>query len=315
MSFKLSELILEATLRDGLSMIKSSINTSTDKIEDIFGSLKDPWLATYFGQAEIDRIKDAILNKPISIVQGYPLTDLKEPTIAINLINNQELESYASFEDYQDTISTDITPQVIKANFTPLSYDLTSGMIDVTGVLSNLNGITLNSIFVDGNGDNYPITGGITDEVGDKHFLILSGFPSVNLTNCNVISNVSYTSAKSKATRESEDIQIKIITEDALLTKYLYTIIKYIILSYKKSLILRGVELSTYYGTDFDRGNYLPENLFTRDLNLKIKFIEQQWTAEDLPVLGETYGVIKVPRDLYKREDENTLTIQTTLDY
>ena len=101
MSFKLTELILEATLRDGLSMIRNSINTSRDIIEDIFADLKQPWLITYFGQNEINKIKDAILNKEISIVQGYSLADLKEPTIAINLSSNRELEDHAGFDDYQ----------------------------------------------------------------------------------------------------------------------------------------------------------------------------------------------------------------------
>ncbi len=315
MSFQLTELILEATIRDGLQAIKSSINSPTlDIIDDIFGSLKEVWLQTYFGQNEINKIKNFLNTQTINIVQGFALADIKPPLIAINLNNNREAEEYEVFEDFKEEVDTDILPQVIKASFNAVSYDPSTGLIDVTGVLSDLNGVYNNTFFIDGNANQYSIVGGITDTPTDKHFLINPNITSINLTNCTIVSNVSISRVKIRATRDFEEIMLSIVTEEALLTKYLYTIIKYILLAYKKTLISRGLELTTYTGSDFNRQDRLPENLFVRNLMLRINFVEHSWTGENLPILGAINDTLCVPRDLYPREDETTLTIQSCTD-
>lgn len=312
MAFQLTELILESVIRDGLKTVKDSLGTSTDVIDDIFESLTNAWLNHYYGNKEINKIKEMV-QKPINIVHGFSMGDYKQPTICINLVSNVESELYASMNDFLEEEDTDITPTTIVSLFDVDMYDDVSGLIDATSSNPDLSAVRAGQIFVDGDGNEYAIIGGITNEDGDKHFVISSG-QDINLIGCSIISNVSISRRERKGVRESENLMISISTENALLTKYLYTIVKYILLSNKQTMIERGLEISSYDGSDFTRMDRLPENLFTRFLTLKANFIENTWLGGDQTIIGAADPAIKVRRDLYEREDEDEMTVQTVVE-
>ncbi len=314
MPFKLTELVIESVIRDGLKLIKDSINTDTDIIEDVFGEMLEPHLETYFGQKEINFIKDTILNDTIYVSQGYSLSDVKTPLISINLASNTESEQYAAFEDYLQEVDTPITPAEIVPAFNATSYNSTNGFIDLNAANPDLSAVRIKQIFVDGDGNKYPIVGGINDATGFKHIAVDRDQPITNLTGCIIQSSVESSRRVQRGVRDFEPITITIMSEQQLLTKYLYTIVKYIILSNKDKLIGRGLELSSYDGTDFMRSEHLPDNVFARFLTIKCGFIEHTWLAESRTIFGYADPAIKVRRDLYRREDEDELTVETILE-
>ena len=116
MSFILPELVIETIIRDGIKLIRDSIDTDDDQIEKVFESLKGVHLNTYYGQSEVDKIKQIIKNN-IYIIQGYALGDVKSPYVAINLVTNAENNQQALLDDFADIEETVIEPSTIVTTF------------------------------------------------------------------------------------------------------------------------------------------------------------------------------------------------------
>ncbi len=314
MSFKLTEFIIESVIRDGFKIIRNSLGTDLDIVDDIFGEMLQPHLAAYYGQKEINKIKELVKDEVINISQGYNLQDVKTPVISINLANNIESENYAAFEDFLDEVDTPITPTLMAGPFNATSYNSVTGFIDVDIANPDLSIVHTGHIFVDGDNNKYPIVGGIDNDVGQKHFMLDRDLVIDNLDGCIIQANTEISRRVRRATREQEMITITIMSQNQLITKYLYILVKYLLLSNKKTLIERGLELTSYDGTDFMRSEHLPSNVFTRFLTVRSGFIEHSWTAETHVPFGYADPAIKVKRDVLLREDESDLTVKTVVD-
>lgn len=312
MPFILPDLVIESILRDGIREIKNSLGTQYDKIEDIFSSLRQPYLANDYGAREIDLIKN-LIKQTIQITHGWPLTDFKEPRITILLANDTEQEAFAGEGDDVDELDEEIEPAVIVGPMDADSYNPATGEVDVTSSGEDLGNVKNTFLLRDGSGVEFPILGGITNETADKHFFIPKN-QTVDLNDISIISPLNFERSIIKGVRTQELISIVISTEQALATKYLYTIIKYILLSKKMEIIRRGLELTTYSGNDFTNFERIPNHVFSRTISFRAGFVEHTWrdsTAQMIDNLGDS--AIKVERDLYPREDEEELTIRTVV--
>ncbi len=310
MGFILPDLVLESIIRDGLQEIKNSIGTDNDKIEDIFSELKRPHLSKYFGQKEINEIKKLVNGTIYLSAAPFQLNDIKTPNITIVLTSDTELEALDAFGDFKEELDTNIDPRVVVDTFDIDVYDDVTGLIICINDDPDLSGVRLNFKFIDGDGNSYNINSGISNDSGNKHFFIDPGL-TINPVGCQIVSNLAISRTIQRAVRTNESLLIAIATEQPSATKYLYTIIKYIILSNKVPLIERGIELSTFNGSDFSRMNWMPDHVFTRFLTLSAKFIEHSWNDEEAPMLESVDPSIKVQRDQFRREDEDELTVET----
>ena len=311
MGFILTELIVETILRDGLEKIRESIGTADDAIDIIFSEMTQPYLNYYYGQAEINKIK-TLIKAPIEISQGYPLSDIKVPYIGINLQSANESQPLALIADYAGFEETSITPETLIGPFDADSYNPVDGIVDATSSNVDLSAIHTSSIWVDGDGVSHTILGGIKNEVGLKTFAISTGLsPSLNLTQTKFISSISTEVRKIRKVRESENVLLLIGSENALSTKYLFTIVKYIFLSQRAQRIARGLAISSYDGTDFSRADRLPDNWFTRFMTIKSSVIEHSWTETPVDQIGDILPIINVPQDEYPRPNQEDLTVHT----
>lgn len=314
MPFFPSELILESIILDGLTSIRNSIGTSEDKIEEIFSELSSAHLNKYYGDAEINKIKD-LVKENIYVSQAYPIGDEKLPLIVINASGESEDESTETLEDFAEEEDFDINPNVIVGPFNADSYSSVTGKITLDIANPDLSNVRITHYFQDGNGERFKILGGITNNPSDKHFLIAPN-QIVNLTNSQVVSPVFITKKTIKRISTQVDLSIDIIAKTPLFVKFLYIMLKYIIASSKEEMIRRGFGLVKFSGSSFvsDAGKE-PEFWYRRTLNLQVRLVEDTWMVDD-GVMVDNFGssAIKVKRNIYKREDEELMTIQTVED-
>lgn len=94
------DFILETILKAGLEWFR------TDEMagKKVFGHLKDPWLASKYGQAKIDEITNYVKKYEIKIVQHWSLIDANVPCISIQLMDGYEMTERAGFGDFKGNI-------------------------------------------------------------------------------------------------------------------------------------------------------------------------------------------------------------------
>ena len=96
---------------------------------------------------------------------------------------------------------------------------------------------------------------------------------------------LDYTQHEVKGDSSAAHALIGVHCKDALLTKYLYIILKYIMKSRKKSLIKRGVLNSTFSGSDFTRDlKYEGDMVFTRFFTLSGQ-VDDTWRTDDIELI------------------------------
>lgn len=306
MAFKLPDLILESIIRDGLE------NARRDEtvIEDVFGDLLKPYAAKKYGEAEVNKIKDIIQKREISVVHSFNLVNANLPCISIQLADDREDEARTQIGNYKrNTVTAFATPEelaslTIVGSFTPTSYSPISGIVKVDDLVS-LSAIHANHLFVDSAGTKHPILGGIVDVSGKKQFIIAKG-ATVDLgSGAEIKASIDYNVFIQKGTTENVQLILGIHTKDALLTKYLYILVKYFILSRQSDATIRGMQLSTYSGSDFVRNlEYIGDTVFTRFLNIS-GMLQPEWRADKVQLIDNVEVKILVEKDQLGNEALN----------
>jgi len=323
MGFKLSELIVESVLREGMQEILDSLGTSTDKISDIFSQLTESYLSRKYGQRELDKIRDQ-LRKGIHIVHGYPLDDNEVPSITLNPMPSNEAERYAILDDFDEDMDVEATPVTLVGPFNADSYDSVTGRIYLTTANPDLSSVTTGQLLIEADGTQHRIVGGITNEDGNKSLMIESGLDSFSTINMRVASSITINRETMKSIRDVETVAVHTLADSALMAKYIHTVVKYIIVSNKQKLDIRGGCLVTTTSDEFARFPWMPDHLFSRNINVRFSALTHSWSdgAADLfdgtgiqtgdGEYGSTDYAIRVERDLYPRECEDELTVKTT---
>lgn len=311
MGFLMTELVVESVLRDGFKRLKDSIDTSNDIVAQIFSPLKEAHLSEYY-ERDIPEIKRILLNEDIPISQGYSLDSMAKRFISINLLNSSESENLAYFSDHQGTEEEAITPSVIVTTFTADSYDSATGVVVMNTADPDLSNVRIGQNLVDGAGNSFSIIGGITNLSGDKRVSIATD-QTVTLSGCSIQSNVAVRVYPVNSVKEQESLLITVAAEkdQTLMAKYLFTLVKYLLLSNKDLMLARGLAISTYSGSDFKRLEYLPENMFARFLTISVRDICNSWREDEATVVGAIDPGLNVLRDQFERDDEDSLTIGT----
>jgi len=298
MSFKLPDLIVESIIRDGLN------NARRDEtvIEDVFQDLTLSFASKKYGQAEIEKIKTVIRNKEVSVVHAFAINNITNPCISIHLSEDFEEESQAPMGGYQRNFTQPFTsPEKLAAlvrvpSFTPTSYDSAVGTVYVPDGV-NLAAVHKNLLFVDTDKNEFYILGGINNELGAKQFLIEAGATPTIGAGCEIKSSIDYDQFLQRGNAERTAIVLGIHTQEALLTKYLYTLVKYFILSRKRDMITRGFQLNNYSGSDFQRNqDFEANNVFSRHITLS-GLVLHDWRSDKVQLIDNVDVRVKVPKD------------------
>lgn len=301
--FILADLELEAVLRDGFTALRQD-NTL---VTDLFGDLLQPQLYTKYGDKEVNKLINFFNTKEVSIVHSFNLVPSNLPCISIQLIDNPEEVDKAHLSDFEEQFTVSMTPQeltttVIVASIQPTAYNSLSGILSIPDSV-DLTNVFAGQLFVDTSGNQFTILPGINNTAGSKTLIIGKGL-SPNISAAGQIqSSVQYDQYEQQGVFERERLLLGIHTSDPLLTKYIYTVVKYTLNSRREILQSRGMQIATYSGSDFTRSNSYPGNtIFDRYVTVTV-MTNNQWRADKVVPIEVIDLDITVPRDVASNEE------------
>lgn len=297
MSFKMPDLIVESILRDGFN----NARRDNSVLYDLFEDLTLAYNSKKYGEAEINKIKKIINDQEISIVHAFNLVNSNLPCISIQLADDRENENEAHMGNYVKNIVRPITdPDALAAlvyvdEIFPNSYDPITGIVKLPDDV-NLAGVHANLLYVDSAKNEFTIIGGIVNDLGAKQFIVDRG-SEVALGEGLIKSSLDYNIYQKRGNIESTQLILGIHTKEALLTKYLYILVKYFMLSRRDDLIARGLQLNTYTGSDFHRNlEYVGDVVYTRFFNVSGR-VQHQWRSDKVQLIDNVEVNVVVPKD------------------
>jgi len=284
MGINLADLIVEATIRDGLEDLKQN----PDKLQDVFSPLLRTYASRKYGQTEIDKIKALLQKRAVAVVHSFYEAEAKSPCYSIQLATENEAKERARVGDFEADVQVPITDEstlVRVPSFTPTAFDLVTGKVSVADGV-DLEPAVPGYIFVDAADNEFEIQPGISNETGNKFFFVPRNGNAPDISGpCFIKTFLSYTQHESKGDTSAVNLLIGVHSKDALLTKYLYVILKYIMKSRKNDIIRRGILNSTFSGSDFTRDlKYEGDQVFTRFFTLSGQ-VDDSWVSDDVPLI------------------------------
>lgn len=284
MGINLTDLIIEATIRDGLLYLKQN----PSKVDDIFKPMTSLFNQRKYGQGEINKIKTMLQTKEIAVVHSFHEAAAKSPCFSIQLGAESEAKERAHLNDFEEQIQvpiTDLASLVRVPNFTPTAYDPLSGKVSVADSV-DLDPLHPGYIFVDADNNEQEVQLGISNETGNKFFFLPKNGNAPNISGlCFIKTFLEYTEHEEKGDTSGVNILVGVHTKDALLTKYLYVILKYIMKSRKRDLIKRGLVNSTFSGSDFTRDlQYEGDIVFTRFFTITGQ-VDDTWSSDETALI------------------------------
>lgn len=288
-SFNLPDLIVESVIRDGLAVL----NKNPALLDDIFKSLTANYNIRKYGSSEITKIKNLIQNKQIKVVHSFNQTVVNLPCFSIQLGSDIEDRRLAHLEDFVKDDTRPITDPdalddlVILNNIIATSYNPLTGQLFVDDS-TDLSEIHRNQLFIDASGNEFLTKSGVSTEIGNKFITLDKNIEEIDLTDfCLIKSILDYTQFEVNSVFGDVQVLVGVHTKDALLTKYLYILLKYILLSRKKDLIKRCFIVSSWSGSDFTRDfQWEGDMVFTRFLTISGK-VEDSWVGDDVELFDD----------------------------
>lgn len=283
MGFNLTDLIVEATIRDGLLYLAQN----PSRVDEVFAPLLKSFASRKYGQTEINKIKTMLQNQNFAIVHSFHLAEAKSPCYSIQLGTENEAKERAHLGDFEEQTQVPLDPSttIRVPNFIPTSYDIKSGKVTVDDSV-DLDPAHPGFIFVDADNNEQEIQPGISNETGDKFFFLPKNGNAPNISgNCFIKTFLSYSQHETKGYSSAVNILIGVHSKEPLMTKYMYVILKHIMASRKHDLIQRGLINSTFSASDFTRDlAYEADHVFTRFFTLSGQ-VDDTWHADETQLI------------------------------
>lgn len=296
--FTLPDLVIESVIRDGFANLKAR----PEIIDSLFADLTKPYANRKYGSAEVEKIKTFFTTgsgKEVSIAHSFHLKDAALPCVSIQLGSDSEDQRLANLEDYQGfdeeplVAAADLAQYVKVSAFLPSSYDSITGKVNVPDGF-NLSSVYTGFIYEDGSENEFTIKSGISNDLGNKFFFIDPN-QIVNIAQPGILKSfLNSEVVEIRGTHSNVSILIGIHTKDALTTKYLYTIIKFFLLSRKKDLINRCFIVSSISGSDFTRDmRYEGDTVFNRFLTVTGK-VSESWRSDEVDLIDSVAADVEI---------------------
>lgn len=286
MGMMLPDLIIETTIRDGLEWLADN----PDRIDGIFAELLQGYASRKYGQTEIDRIKTFLAKKNIAVVHSFHEAAAKSPCYSIQLASESEAKDRAHLGDFEEDVQVDLTePADLDAlkkvdALTPTAYDTITGKVSVPDS-ADMSLVNAGYIYEDGSGIEFEVLPGVSNVDGNKFFFIGKGLDP-DIANPGFIRTfLDYTQHEVRGITTRTSILIGVHSKEALLTKYMYALLKYILESRKDDLIKRCFVNSTFTGSDFTRDmRYEGDMVFTRFYTITGE-VDDSWRTDDIELI------------------------------
>lgn len=272
------DVVIKLAVEQGLADIRANPYL----IDNIMGQFKDPALATY-GQKEIDRCKEWVLNNKIEVLLRYRLDKDEFPCVTIALNSSSELEDMKHLAD-TSTESVILMPSdinkpisyVVKP-FVPTEFDINSGFVGIPSSAKNTQAIRAQMILVNlSTGDGYIII-----DIAEGGILIESGL-NITASSFAIVPRYPFYEAKVEHSffRETYTLGCHVHGDPSTLL-WLHAITAYCLLRYKESLLeARGFTQTTISSSDIAPNQHMSqpggENIFSRFVTLS-GMVENSW--------------------------------------
>lgn len=304
MSFTMPDLVIESVLREGFIALKRN----PDLIDDIFGSLLKAHVSKKYGEREIRRIKEMLTKRDWSFVHSFGEVEANLPCVSIQLGNESEARDVAHLDDIDEEVTQDITDPdklaalVIVDDILPDSLDYEAGIIYFPDSV-NLSKVHKNHLYIDADGNEFKIQGGIVNKPGQKQIVVEPRSEVNIISEGQIKSSIDYEQFAIRGVHNEVQLLLGIHTKDALTTKYIYILVKYLLMARKKAIIERNLVNVSYSGSDFTRNlKYEGDIVYTRYLTITGK-VQDQWRSDKADIFDNVEVLVKVPKDIMTTED------------
>lgn len=307
MGIQIPELIFESVFRDGIELLRKH----PEKYDDLLSVYKEDWLEQQYGEKTINRLREFVDKHPINVFFAWSDVPSNIPCITISCYQNDELQEDAYLNDYGWYEDTATDPEVIVESITPISYNSTTGWLEFDPSTTNLTPVIPTAhVFRDAAGNTYTLTS-IIDTVTQKA-LNIGRSQNPDLGAGSILGRVDFYRDRYHEVMVEHQLSISIHTEDPFLTKNMMYLLQYLLLSEKTRIHTRGFMLSTFNSTDFARDQEkLPEHIYTQSMEIYGRTCHS-WRLTREGITSNVGGQIKVPKDIYPRQEGATLTVTTS---
>jgi len=303
MSLHFPELIIESIIRESLATLRRDTST----LNHLLSVFTEDYISKKYGQEEIEKLKKIIQTRDIAVVHALAEVAARENSISIQLASENEATNLAAIDDFVDDeevpfdTTEDIASQIKVSNVTITSYDEISGIAYIDDA-DDLTDAYAFMMYEDSNGVEFEILGLVKD-TGNKQ-LFFAPYSEIDYSGDGMIKSVfDYKQFESRGVRTQVTITIGIHTKNALLTKYIYQLVKFFIVSHKKELIERNFINATFSGSDFSRNTqYMADHVFTRFLTITGQ-VEDEWRSDQVIPIESAEIVVQVAKDVATTED------------
>ena len=285
---QIPDLIIESVIRDGLENIKAK----PEILDEVFGELLSNYAVRKYGAAEITRIKESLTgaNKDtVAVVHSMHDATSRIPCYSIQLGNDTENKQY--MEDHEEEVcipldATELASLVKIPSIQPLTYSSASGKLTCDDT-PDLSLLAKNYLFEDAAGTEHQIQAGISNVDGNKFFFITKN-ATVDLTGPGLIKSFLTDKVQTvKSVIMQVSVVIGVHAENPLMAKYLYILLKNILLSRKADLISRCFDNLVISGSDFTRDtSYNADRVFTRFLTIT-GIVQDSWNADQMDLIDQ----------------------------
>lgn len=276
-------------------------------IDDIFSEfVENPMLKQKFGQKEINRAKEFLLNNKINFYMRHRIDNMEFPAVTIAMGNSQEDKSLATLGDASVCIE-DLDPceinkpiSYIVKPFNYISYDKSTGFVEISQDLEGLDCIQPQMLAIDPEtGDAYII------QSIDTNGFFLEKDLNIEADQLAIIPRYQMYRARRERIISQETYNIGCHTHgDPSTLIFLYCLVKYSLLRYREGLLeFNSFQLSNIEVTDMVKNDaFGQDNVYSRFIILSgqaqedwikspYRIIEKVDLVDSSDTLGEGIGI------------------------
>jgi len=251
-------------------------------IDDIFSDfINNPILKYKYGQKEINRAKEWVLNNKINFYMKYRVDNMDFPAISISMGNSNEDKSLATLAD-QSVCVEELDPceinkpiAYIVKPFNVVSYDKNTGIVEAPEGTVGLEFVSKDMVAVD------PETGNgfiINEKAGDNGFSIAAG-SDLDVSQLAIVPKYQIYRARRERIISQESYNIGCHAHgDPSTLIFLFALTKYALLRYREGLLeSNNFQLGTLQCTDMIKNEaFGSDNVYSRFITLSGQ-VEEDW--------------------------------------
>ena len=327
-------------LFQGDVVIKAAIELAIDDIkknpwliDDIFSDfINNPILKHKYGQKEIERAREFILNNKINFYMKLRIDSEDFPAVTISMGNSDEDKELATLGDNSVCVE-DLEPseigkpiQFIVKPFQVVSYDKTTGVVEVAKGLEGFQYVSKDMVAIDPETGNGFVINGLVD---DTKFQIAAG-SELDVNELAIIPKYQLYRARRERITSQEQYNIGCHAHgDPSTLLFLFYLVKYSLLRYREGLFeYNNFQLGTIHCTDMIKNEaFSADNVYSRFITLTgqveedwIKSPFRVWEAIEFVEKGEAMDDVGIKicsnEDTIEgsEEDENDLWVTVDTD-